>query len=86
MGLKSINVYLPNGPEAIGAGIPALNIAVYLSVFALVYWFVWAFIAVRIRRQRELVSSISICFLGADYHHDRYCFLCNRYISHGESF
>ena len=55
MGLKSINVYLPNGPEAIGAGIPALNIAVYLSVFALVYWFVWAFIAVRIRRQRELV-------------------------------
>lgn len=65
LGLNSINVYLPNSSAAAGAGLPALNIAVYAAVFALVYWFIWAFIAVRIRRQRELVFSNFYLFFWA---------------------
>ena len=53
--LQSINVYLPDNNVSMAGGVLAINCSVYLVIFALVYWFVWAFIEVRIRRQRELV-------------------------------
>lgn len=53
--LQSINVYLPENNISMNEGVTAINTAVYLVIFALVHWFVWAFIEVRIRRQRELI-------------------------------
>ena len=55
--LDTINVYLPDQHFNPGEGIFILNLALYVLCFALVYWFIWAFIAIRIRRQRELVFS-----------------------------
>lgn len=55
--LDTINVYLPEQSVSMVQGILAVNMVLYGAVFALVYWFIWAFITVRIRRQRELVFS-----------------------------
>ncbi len=53
--IDTINVYLPEQTSSLGGGVLALNLALYISVLALVYWFIWAFIAIRIRRNQELI-------------------------------
>lgn len=53
--LQTINVYLPGESITAHGGALAINAVVYLATFAIVYWFVWAFIEVRIRRQKELI-------------------------------
>lgn len=53
--MQTINVYLPNENMDLTSGELAINAVVVAVVFALVYWFVWAFVEVRIRRQTELV-------------------------------
>lgn len=55
--LQTINVYLPDENFTMQGGVVAINIVVYLVTFSIVYWFIWAFIEVRIRRQKELILS-----------------------------
>lgn len=57
LGIDTINVYLPGEVPSLQSGVLAINAVLYVSVFALVYWAVWAFVAVRIRRSQELSFS-----------------------------
>lgn len=61
--LQTINIYLPEEDTALQGGALAINIAVYLVTFSFVYWLVWAFVEVRIRRQKELVLGNFYLFL-----------------------
>ncbi len=55
--IDTINVYLPEQTQPLQGGVLAVNLVLYAAVFALVYWAIWAFITVRIRRSQELTFS-----------------------------
>lgn len=61
---ESINVYMPQGAESV-TEFTAVSISVYFIIYAVIYWFVWAFVEVRIRSRKELVLNNSYLLVWA---------------------